>query len=342
MKKKSLIRIPCFLVILSLVMAFTFKVLSFKYCDGIYDIQKFYSEDKNSIDVLVLGSSRSFENVNTEMMFEDYGIAAFDLCGSNQPLWNTYFYLKEALKTQSPKLIILDAYETTYNDDYMGDNTIIKNTFGMKWSMDKIKAICVSVQPERRLQFLLPYIQYHNRYTEVSGADFLKDQGDPYYADWKGFLVNMAEKPIEETTFEPTDEQGKIWPKAEEYLRKTIQLAEDNDIPVFVTVSPSASKTREEQIIYNSVEHICLNDYDNVAFVNFNEFNDRMGIDYLTDAADECHLNYKGNVKYTKLLSEMVKSRYDIPDRRNDPRYASWQRNVEYMKKYIEEYNINR
>lgn len=120
------------------------KIFSFKYGDGIYGLTTFYKQDENSIDLLCFGSSHIFENVNTGILWNEYGIAAFDLCGSIQPLWNTYYYMKEALKTQAPKIMILDLYSAVLDDEYSDSSRIIKNNYGLKLSADKINSVKIS------------------------------------------------------------------------------------------------------------------------------------------------------------------------------------------------------
>jgi hypothetical protein len=40
--------------------------------------------------------------------------------------------------------------------------------------------------------------------------------------------------------------------------------------------------------------------------------------------ADSGHLNYSGNYKFTDYFGSILKEKYDIPDRRGDSRYVSW------------------
>jgi len=117
------------LLIFVLVLLFEYhSVFSFKYGDGMYSIEAFYAQEENSVDLLVLGSSHAFEDVNTGTMWKNYGMAAYDLCGSIQPMWNAYYYLREALKTQTPKLVVLEAYTITRDDEYSDESRIIKNS----------------------------------------------------------------------------------------------------------------------------------------------------------------------------------------------------------------------
>ena len=86
--KKTLIKVVGFFLVLVLALNYINSIFSFKYGDGIYGLKKYYELEKNTVDVLVLGSSHAFENVNTGTLWENYGIASFDLCGSMQPMWN--------------------------------------------------------------------------------------------------------------------------------------------------------------------------------------------------------------------------------------------------------------
>ena len=59
-----------------------------------------YSRSFNSIDVIFSGSSKVYCDIATGVLWEKYGIAAFDLGGAEAPSWGSYYQLKEALKTQ--------------------------------------------------------------------------------------------------------------------------------------------------------------------------------------------------------------------------------------------------
>ena len=252
---------------------------------------KFYDLEDHTVDTLVLGSSHAFEDINTGVLWEDYGIAAYVLGGSIQPMWNTYYYLKEALKTQRPELIVLEAYCTMFDSDYIDDSRIIKNTFGMKWSKNKMDAMKTSVPQERWAEFLLSYIQYHTRYTELSKEDFLKNKGDVRYENWKGFGCNMATTAFPAPNVENVTERKPMSEKTEKYYRKTIELALEHNIPVLVALSPYAGISESEQAVFNTAGDIAK-EYG-VNFINYNLLYNDIGIDFSQDAADPGHLNYR-------------------------------------------------
>lgn len=90
--KRKFAKVISFIMIMLILSSIFYKSFSFKYADGIYTLKEFYKERDNSIDVLFLGSSHMFVNVNPSILWKEYGMAGFDLGGSVQPLWNTYYY----------------------------------------------------------------------------------------------------------------------------------------------------------------------------------------------------------------------------------------------------------
>ncbi len=333
--RRTAVRIICFLLLLAAVLWGTNRVFKFKYGDGIYDLTKFYQLENNTVDVLFLGSSHAFEDINTGMLWDEHGMASFILSGSMQPMWNTYFYLKEALKTQKPELVVIEAYMAGFPEEYADDSRIIKNNFGLRFSKNKLDSLRASVPPGRFAEFFLEYIQYHNRYTELSMADILPDQGYELYRDWKGYGCNMDTKPQENPDVSGVTEAGFLRDKSEQYFRKTIELARENGIPVVILVSPYASVTDVEQMIFNRVEQIAA-EYG-IPFINYNRNYRELGIDYAEDAGDEFHLNYKGSAKLTRAFGAFLAENFEIPDRRGDMRYASWERHAAYLRRIIAE-----
>lgn len=332
--KKTFVRTTIFLLLLLVVLHYANSIFAFKYGDGIYAFTKFYDLEDNTVDILILGSSHAFEDVNTGILWEEHGIASFVLAGSMQPTWNTYFYLKEALKTQTPKLIVLEAFMTTYDSEYSDDSRIIKNTYGLKWSKDKIEAIKVSSPKERWNEFLFGYAQYHTRYSSLSRGDFLKYQGSPRFENWKGFGCNMETAEFDTPNVNMVTARKNMSEKTEMYYRRIIKLALENDIPLLIVISPYAGITEAEQSIYNTVSDISV-EYG-IDFINYNLLIDEIGIDFTHDAADIGHLNYRGNQKFTHALGEYIVSNYNIPDRRNNEKYKTWELDSQYISAQIE------
>ena len=202
--KKAIIKTAAFLLILAALFAAFAGVYSFKFGDGIYGLKTFYRQPKDSIDVVFVGSSHIYENVSTGVLWDEYGIAAYDLAGSMQPVWNSYYYINECLKTQHPKLIVMDINSAVLSDnsnsgakDLTDMSRIIKNTYGMKPSRDKLEAIKASANSSFWREYILEFPTYHTRYSELSKADYLPYNNIAYFEYWKGFGMNATVVPQE-------------------------------------------------------------------------------------------------------------------------------------------------
>lgn len=318
---KKVIKVICFASIFLILFYEWTRVYSFKYGDGIYRIQAFYAQPDNTNDVIFVGSSNIFEDVNTGILWEDYGIASFDLGGSIQPVWNSYYYIKEALKTQSPKLIVMDVLGVLQTEEYSDNSRIIKNTYGMCLSKDKLEAVCVSAPKEKWVDYLLEFPTYHTRYREISKSDFLPHLGMANWEAWKGFGINTETQiQTKPESFKTTD-TADITSKVEKYLRKICELCKDNDTQLLFIKTPRIT-CLEDTMKYNRAAQIA-GEYD-VPYIDFNYYYDEIDLDFTKDFADKNHLNYIGNVKFSKYLGEYLKGSYDLADRRGMEGYESY------------------
>lgn len=321
-------------MIISLLLAFQFhKTFVFKEKDGILSIQTFYKCRENSVDVLFLGSSHVFMNVNNGVLWTDYGMASFDLCASGQPAWNIYYYLKEALKTQKPELLVVDCFTMAKDNEFSEIPSVIKSTYGMKLSKNKLDAIKVSVPKDDYMDFWLEYPTYHSRYEEISRLDFDKYIPDNYYPEWKGQIISPYIKEFEKPIDIDSDEKVNLNPKSEEYYRKIIELAKEENIPIMLMIAPYVV-SKEHMSYFNTMADIAA-EY-NVPFVNFNYDYDGIGLDFSRDFADGEHLNNKGSIKFSKYLGEYIKTYYEVSDRSGQPGYEDYDvcANITFMKDY--------
>ena len=103
------IRAVCFAVITVLLLIYANYVFTPKHDYGICSMMTYYAQESDTIDVLTIGTSLAYAGINTNVLWKEYGIAAYNLCSAEQPFWVSYYTLQEALKTQHPKVILLDA-----------------------------------------------------------------------------------------------------------------------------------------------------------------------------------------------------------------------------------------
>ena len=49
-------------------------LLHFKSTDGCYPAEMFYQQEENTVDVLCLGSSHTYTNINPAILWDEYGM----------------------------------------------------------------------------------------------------------------------------------------------------------------------------------------------------------------------------------------------------------------------------
>jgi len=313
------LRLVCFVTITCMVLGLVCFILTPKYLYGICSMNNLYNQKRDSIDVLVLGTSLAYSGVNTNVLWAEYGIASYDLCSAEQPYWNSFYYLEETLKTQSPKLIVLDAKAASYPEDYTKRGRTVLNTYGIRSLCTRVRAITASTAPEDRLSFLLAFPEIHGNYAGL-GGDALRMPAEAT-AEWKGFIGMEEHESHTRPSLVWTDTARPINARQQEYLEAIFDLAQTNGIPVLIVAFPYPDYA-SDHMFCNALWRIA--DRYGVPHLNYNDPAMRFGLAYTTDFADWQHLNTKGSVTFSRKLGADIQERFNIPDRRGDPAYASY------------------
>lgn len=323
-RKRAIKIILSVLVTLSLLWLVS-RILLIKRTDGITTMQNLYAQEEDTVDVLIIGSSHSGMNLDAAALWEDYGISSYALWGSIQPFWNSYYFLAEALKTQSPEVVVLDVYAAYSADfEYSDDARQVTNVQGMKFSLNKIRAILVSSPSERWSDMLLGFPLWHSRYSEITEDDF---QHFPWTTDLinekgTGCRYGIGGYTIEDVS--GITETAELNEKEEKWLRKIIELCQEENISLELIKTPTTNRA-VQQPYYNTVAEIA-EEYG-VSFHNLNGIDAETGIteeDYWTDG----HLNTSGARKTSVWLAEYLLGNYALTDHRGDAAYESWEVNA--------------
>lgn len=339
---KNAVRFIAFCLVVILLIGIWSSWFKPKNYDGTLSMRTFYEQPENSIDLLCIGSSHSFIDINTGVLWDEFGVPSYVLGASLQPFWNTYYSLKEALKTQTPRLVVLEALAVQIEDDYSDHGVLINNTAGMHWNMNKFESIRASVtDTDGFIDYSLLFEEYHSRYSELNMFDIDADLSDAVKNEnFKGFYDYLRTEYQSKPFFQVNVDPIPMTNKQEYYYRLIIEYCRDNDIPLCIVVSPDAGYTEEVRSRYIYAAQIA-EEYG-VEFIDFNEYYDRIGLDFDTDFGDIGHLNYLGNRKYTSYLGAYLCEHYDLIDRSDDTTgiYDSWEENARYLETRARNYEL--
>lgn len=309
-------------------------VMCIKNDDGIEQAKAMYYQPKNTVDVVMMGSSHIHYDIDTGILWKKYGISSFDYSAAEQPLWITYHYLVEFCKYQDPKVVVLDLYSPALrNEDYQYD-WLLPNVLGMRFSLNKLEMLNVSAEDFRIKDFFPSFAVYHGRFNDLTPQDFTYPfQSQVDLENFKGYKPVIQVKPQQKPTITQQG-SGVLSIKSEIYLQKIIDYTQKNNIDLFLIVTPYITND-DQELIYNRVKEIAH--MNNIEFNSTNYDYDKIGLDFEKDFMDNSHLNYTGAGKFTDYLGSELKSRFELQDHRGDPTYDSWEINYQEIADYVKE-----
>ena len=275
-----------------------------------------YYNETTPHQVLMVGDCELYENFSPITLWEKYGITSYIRGSAQQLTWQSYYLLEEALKRETPDVVIFNVLELKYNEPQREEYNRM-TIDGMKWSASKVNAITASMTEEENfLDYLLPLLRYHSRITELTKEDFT------YYFDdiqrtTAGYYMRVDVAPYEEGIWEEEEpEDYELGDYAMEYMDKITKLCKEHDIELLLVKAPSLSPVWypewEEQIIAYAKEN-------DLRYINFLDLVDEIGIDYTTDTYDEgLHMNLSGAEKCADYLGQYLTEHYELKDMRED------------------------
>ncbi|MBQ6369247.1 MAG: hypothetical protein IJJ17_04150 [Parasporobacterium sp.] len=327
------VRTAVFAVLAAAVLAYTAYVLTPKYDYGICSMMNLYQQPADSIDVLALGTSQTYGGLNTNILWKEYGIAAYNLATAEQAYWVGYYYLIEALKTQHPKLLLLDTKASSYPNDTNRHGRVILGTYGILSLPERAAAIRECTGGEHVLSYLAAFPEIHSNYSELSADSFsIPPTNGGRGNTWKGYIEQDETEKHERPSLVWTSTKMAVNEHEMEYFRKILELCREKQIPVMLVSYPYPDYANDHMYVNGLFK--AAEEYG-VSGINYNHPDLRFGLRYSSDFADWQHLNLKGSANFSRKLASDILSLYDIPDRRGDDDYASYE---ECAARWFEQY----
>lgn len=295
-----------------------------------HPVRNFFSQKENSQDVLILGSSHAYYSFYPMEMWDKYGIPAYNLGSPIQSMGASYHLLKQALKEQSPKVVVVETYCTYLEKPSKSDERLRSVSDSMPLGIEKMALLEEMDLTDPEYSYYFPLFKYHGRWKSLEKKDFrLEEQ----YC--KGAAVRASVEPQPEP--EDIGETQEIPAVAREYLDKIITLCREQQIELVLVETPfvqdGGKDYKRKRQILNQVERYAAK--QGVPFLNFFKLADEIGLNYQTDMLEPQHLNIRGALKTTNYLASYLSEEYQLPDRRGTEGYEQWQQDSDDFQQYL-------
>lgn len=308
MKKRQNVRNIVLFILLVAALGLSLLRITYVFRNKEYaNIQdNFRQLEKDSVEMVFIGSSHQFCSIDPDLLYEEYGINSFMLATSAQTIPMSYYAAMEAIEYQHPKAIVLEVLYCS--NDFRTVTPEMSHTFfdGMPLCEAKKLAIEDLIEEEERIYYYLNLGRYHTRWKELTITDFESDLTAPrgrYYS--QDVKYNGAIPVISEQEKEPMPEE------MEKYMDMLVELCAENHVELILYVAPfnalyDDEYTREDlfrrQRIFNYIGDYA--EEKQLRYYNLFYELDELQLDGNTDYKDTQHFNCYGQEKFTRYMVE--------------------------------------
>ncbi|MBP3729295.1 MAG: SGNH/GDSL hydrolase family protein [Lachnospiraceae bacterium] len=254
-------------------------------------------EPPGTLDVLFLGDSEVFSSYIPLEIWGECGVCSYALGTPNQELYYSLEWLKEVLKTQQPKLVILE-------------------------TNDAFKPIDFTDQFSITAEHLFPVFRYHDRWKSLQGRDL----------DWrlsytsldpnKGYWYRTRSEAADPGDYmSPTDYKMPLPALNRYYIEQIRKTCEEGGCRLILTGAPCP--LYQDRSRHNTLAELCRE--MNVEYIDMKLMIPELEIRWEEDSLDGGdHLNYAGALKVSRWWSAYFEQSGLFRDKRQDPSYAAW------------------
>ncbi len=337
----NIVKAVLFLIVCFACLGVVSNILQYEHeMEPNLSMNEYYKMDKNSAQIIVLGSSHTTMGFSPVECYKQTGITSFNLSTAKQPIEVSYFLLKEALKKQSPEVVIFEVSGLYYKK---ANINIAKYRYSMDsmplsvnkvWMADSYARYNDDFELFSIGEALCPIYYYHDRWKEINEEEFdyvgspvtyLKGQVIRSYITNIKFDMEAFDKKLARKVAKDPNAQISIRENNMNFFLKIKKLCDENNIKLVLTTTPTNRWNTAKKELAEKV----AKDY-NLDFVNMCQPDGKV-IDYSRDMADGNHVNASGVKKTTKYLCDFITKKYGIKGRGKNSQFET---SVKYYDKY--------
>lgn len=313
----------------------------------------FYSQEKESVDVVFLGSSSAYRYFMPTVMYKKYGITSLNYASAALPSETMRGLIDEIIDVQNPKVIVVELRDFIkctekveqedfdekkwYEAQYSYISRLVNNMPVSKNRVTVIHDSVPSILGDDELDWQFEYLKTHNNWKEISFLDFktyvsqelsgekevINLNGNYRGTEYKGAVSVSKVCYNENIDYSNFNETKEIEPERLKVLDNLIEKAKSVDTEILFLTTPYP-EPKALAVYENYVQNYLAQ--NNVAFLNCNKKVKEIGIDFASDFYDKKHANIKGAVKVTEYVGKYLIDNYNLEKTKlTDEQQKEWQ-----------------
>lgn len=331
------------LKILSLVLAafLIMSVTQIRVDHNKIRLDGFYMEEKDSLDVVILGASEVYTAFSSALAYDEFGFTSYPFATEANYVNLFESQIKEIMSRQKPKVLLIEMNGALYNKNMKDADVKLRRYIdSVPLSQNKIDTINEFGDKDEKLSYYFPWVMYHGDFSAVGkfpdgialnlrGYSLLKGNTVKTSATLKGKAKNVQ-----------GDTTKKALPKeTEENLRKFLQYCKDSGLENIVfTKFPHRIATKKfyDRFKMGNTMAEIIKEYG-FDYLNFENDYEDIGLDFNKDFYNDDHMNIYGQQKFTRYLSKVLMDKYGVEKSElSESNKARWDTSAEYNNLYYE------
>ena len=328
--KKAILTI-IFIIISFFIISKYNEVITLKVRGNVSKVMK----NESNIDIFFIGNSAINWSFSPMYIWNKFGVVSYNRGVEQQSVSHALSAIKEIYKYYKPKVIIVDTLflRSPYPNKALTYRSIavmhknINKLIAYNDTISYLKALdnrTIIIDEWKNINTIA---RFHSRWKELNKYDF----ADKDY--FKGYFLKHYIRPLNVPNIDYKNEK-EIPKPAMDIIREMVKTANQNNSKILFVRLPNTNDGSD--LTVNYFEKIATQEgWD---FIDLKKKWQEIGINYSRDFESGHHANLFGSAKNMDYLIPVVMEKYNIESRKNDPKYASW--NKDYLK-YSRDVNKN-
>ncbi|MEG0361624.1 MAG: hypothetical protein RR602_08315 [Longicatena sp.] len=346
MKIKKKFRVEILVIVCTLLISYVGSafVLNRTLAPEDVRIRNFFMEDKNSLDVVVIGSSAVYTSYSAPLAWHEFGVTSYALASAGAPMGIAKSMIIESENRQKPKAIVVDLNGIMYNDFFENKEGSLRLWIdNMPYSKNKMDTIREVVPKKDQDTYKFPILKYHDNWKEIEQAlpmalqeietrirkDNLAISG---YAGVSSFA--KRENIIENIDFSQTTKLHKDSGKHLQELLAYLQKKDTKNVVFMIPPRYYDEKMLDDRKILNTASQMVQKAGFQV--YDLDQELHTMKLDPHYDYYNQDHVNIHGQRKVTKYLMERLQKDFQIQGNHSDHVKKKWDKEYQTYEKVYE------
>ena len=303
----------------------------------------FYLEDKDSLDIVFLGASEVYNDFSPALAYSSTGITSYMFAVSYNPISLYKYELKEILKSQNPKILVVSIDPICYDNksDLNSYSAMRSLSDTMPLSTNKINLI-MERGTDSFYSHLFPTAKYHGQWTKPSKIKVLFHPYLRGYNILRGDLCHTVVGMMDPEKFHRDGSWLALRQEAKEYLNEFLDICDESGIENILFVSfphvlSDASLYRRYQR-HAEVERILMD--RGYEYLDLDSMSKELNLDLDYDWNSDEHLSFHGLQKFTPWLMNILIQKYNLePTKLSEKQKSEWENSVDYEKRFYKYFN---